>query len=181
MSKIMNFLKISMSLTCRWDWISFDRVLSIEMFEHMKNYEYLLKKISMWLKPGGKLFVHIFCHKSTPYDMEEGTFPSWRSWFRMDEQVLLYWWDLSISRFISLFPTGFDNWTDLAYKWSAKRVLNWITGKHYAQTCKDWLKSLLKNQKEATKDLQDTYGDKSGIWFNRWVVFYLVSTFSVER
>jgi cyclopropane fatty-acyl-phospholipid synthase-like methyltransferase len=38
----------------------------------MKNYEFLLKKTSIWLKPGGKLFVHIFCHKSDPYDMEEG-------------------------------------------------------------------------------------------------------------
>ena len=45
----------------------FDRVISIEMFEHMKNYELLLKKISGWLKPGGKLFVHIFTHKWKPY------------------------------------------------------------------------------------------------------------------
>ena len=51
---------------------SFDRVLSIEMFEHMKNYEYLLQKVSKWLKPEGKLFIHIFCHKSDPYDMAEG-------------------------------------------------------------------------------------------------------------
>jgi cyclopropane fatty-acyl-phospholipid synthase-like methyltransferase len=42
------------------------------MFEHMKNYEFLFKKVSRWLKSGGKLFVHIFCHKSDPYDMEEG-------------------------------------------------------------------------------------------------------------
>ena len=42
------------------------------MFEHMKNYEYLLQKISKWLKPEGKLFIHIFCHKSDPYDMKEG-------------------------------------------------------------------------------------------------------------
>jgi cyclopropane fatty-acyl-phospholipid synthase-like methyltransferase len=54
--------------------LSFDRVLSIEMFEHMKNYEFLLKKVSTWLKPSGKLFVHIFCHKSDPYDMESGTY-----------------------------------------------------------------------------------------------------------
>jgi cation-transporting P-type ATPase 13A2 len=53
--------------------LSFDRVLSIEMFEHMKNHEFLLKKIATWLKPSGKLFVHIFCHKSDPYDMERGT------------------------------------------------------------------------------------------------------------
>ena len=46
---------------------NFDRVISIEMFEHMKNYELLLGKISGWIRPGGKLFVHIFTHKWKPY------------------------------------------------------------------------------------------------------------------
>jgi len=54
------------------DSFSLDRILSIEMFEHMKNYDFLLKKVSSWLRPEGKLFVHIFCHKSDPYDMESG-------------------------------------------------------------------------------------------------------------
>lgn len=52
---------------------------------------------------------------------------------------------------------------------------NLISGKHYAKTCEDWLKLLLKNQKEAKKDLKDTYGDKADVWFNRWIVFYLVN------
>lgn len=51
---------------------SFDRVVSIELFEHMKNYQLLLEKVSRALKPGGKLFLHIFCHKDTPYDFEGG-------------------------------------------------------------------------------------------------------------
>lgn len=51
---------------------SFDRVVSIELFEHMKNYQLLLDKVSRALKPGGKLFVHIFAHKDTPYDFEGG-------------------------------------------------------------------------------------------------------------
>lgn len=51
---------------------AFDRVVSIEMFEHMKNYHLLLEKVSRALKPGGKLFLHIFCHKDTPYDFEGG-------------------------------------------------------------------------------------------------------------
>ena len=63
--------RLTFPLMCGVD-VSFDRVLSIEMFEHMKNYDFLLKKVSVWLKSGGKLFVHIFCHKSDSYDMEEG-------------------------------------------------------------------------------------------------------------
>ena len=51
---------------------AFDRVVSIELFEHMKNYEALIGKVGRSLKKGGKLFVHIFCHKDTPYDFEGG-------------------------------------------------------------------------------------------------------------
>lgn len=60
-------------------FLSFDRILSIEMFEHMKNYEVLLKKVSTWLRPttpenpeDALLFVHLFCHRITPYHFEEG-------------------------------------------------------------------------------------------------------------
>jgi hypothetical protein len=49
---------------------TYDRVVSIEMFEHMKNYAELMRRVSTWLRPGGALFVHIFCHKTTPYHFE---------------------------------------------------------------------------------------------------------------
>jgi len=49
---------------------SFDRIISIEMFEHMKNYKSLLKKISKWMKEDSLLFVHHFCHKTFPYHFE---------------------------------------------------------------------------------------------------------------
>lgn len=51
---------------------SFDRIISIELFEHMKNYDKLLAKLSTWLSSSGKLFVHIFAHKTDPYEMTEG-------------------------------------------------------------------------------------------------------------
>lgn len=49
---------------------TYDRVVTIEMFEHMKNYAEVMRRISTWLRPGGALFVHIFCHKTTPYHFE---------------------------------------------------------------------------------------------------------------
>lgn len=56
----------------------YDRIVSIEMFEHMKNYGVLMERISNWLKPGGKLFVHIFVHKTMPYHFEVRMCKQWK-------------------------------------------------------------------------------------------------------
>ena len=131
----------------------YDRVISIELFEHMKNYALLTSKISHALKPSGKAFVHIFAHKDSPYDFEAGwmsthfftggTMPS--------ADLLLYFQD------------------DLAVKkqW-------WVNGKHYARTCEDWLMTMGRNRKQIWPGLEETYGkEKAAMWWYRWEVFYL--------
>ena len=131
----------------------YDRVVSIELFEHMKNYDRLLKKVDRALKPGGKLFVHLFAHRSTPYDFEGGwmgehfftggTMPS--------ADLLLYFQgELAVKR-----------------QW-------WVSGQHYAKTCEDWLVTMLGSKKEIWKGLEETYGEAEALrWWNRWQVFYL--------
>lgn len=59
----------------------FDRIVSVEMFEHMRNYRVLFEKINGWLKPHGKFFMHIFCHRSTPYAFEVQGEDDWMSQF----------------------------------------------------------------------------------------------------
>ncbi|MCJ1476845.1 hypothetical protein MMC13_005514 [Lambiella insularis] len=132
---------------------NFDRVVSIELFEHMKNYELLMAKISRALKPNGKLFVHIFTHATTPYDFEDGwmsthfftggTMPS--------ADLLLY----------------FQKDLKLQTQW-------WVSGKHYAQTCEDWLAKMNASQKQIWPHLEETYGkQKTSMWFYRWQIFYM--------
>ncbi|SCZ88922.1 BZ3500_MvSof-1268-A1-R1_Chr1-1g00828 [Microbotryum saponariae] len=139
---------------------SFDRILSIEMFEHMKasqrhryacyahidrdlipiqNYEQLLKKVSSWLKPNAEaktgealLFVHIFCHRDTPYHFEEND-----GW-------------MSKNFFSGGTMSSFDLFTHFQTDLTLERSW-WINGKHYGRTCEDWLK------------LQDSHRSK---WFN---------------
>ena len=132
---------------------TFDRVVSVELFEHMKNYQQLLAKVSRALRPGGKLFVHIFAHHSTPYDFESGwmtehfftggTMPS--------ADLLLYFQDdLKVKR-----------------QW-------WVSGMHYAKTCEDWLVTMCKNKESIWPGLLETYGHEGTVtWWNRWQVFYL--------
>ena len=135
----------------------FDTVISIEMFEHMRNYEKLLKKISSFLKEKGTLFVHIFSHKSIVYPYEDRGPSDWmaREFFSgglMPSHDLL---------------SNFQDDLKLQKKWV-------ISGEHYKKTSYAWLQKLDKNKSTIIELFKKTYGTNEAIiWFNRWRIFFL--------
>jgi len=135
----------------------FDRILSVEMFEHMKNYEALLAKVATWLKDDGLLFVHIFSHKAFAYDFSVAEDDSWMARYfftggTMPSDDLL----LHFQRHVSLV----DRW--------------WLNGTHYAKTCEAWLANMDRHSAEIRKLFAQTYGaDQATKWVARWRIFYM--------
>ena len=135
----------------------FDRVVSVEMFEHMRNYELLLSRISEWLKPDGLLFVHIFCHRDTPYVFETEGAANWmgRYFFSggtmpSDDLFFHYQRDLTLTQW---------------WRWS---------GRHYERTSNAWLARLDAAKLELWPVLEATYGRaQAAIWYQRWRLFFM--------
>jgi len=135
----------------------FDRVVSVEMFEHMRNYEELLGRVASWLRDDGQLFLHIFCHRQWAYPFETTSDEDWmgRYFFTgglMPSETLMQ---------------RFDRDLVVTHQWR-------VNGIHYARTLLAWLQ--LMDAKEATvmPMLKKIYGEAEGArWFQRWRVFFI--------
>ena len=135
----------------------FDRVISIEMFEHMRNYDELLKRISGWLKQNGKLFVHIFSHKEVAYPFEDKGDGDWmaREFFSGGQ--------MPSHRLLMSFPDRM------------KIEKDWrVSGTHYEKTSLAWLRKMNTNKIEILELFKTTYGEKDASeWFQRWRIFFM--------
>ncbi len=136
---------------------SFDRVVSVEMFEHMRNLELLLERIASWLRVGGKLFTHIFCHRSMAYSFDSEGDSNWmgRYFFSggmMPSAKLLMQFDRSLA---------------------VRRHWIW-NGQHYQRTAEAWLANLDARRQQVLRILQTTYGNTDAArWLQRWRMFFL--------
>ena len=134
---------------------NFDRIISIEMFEHMRNYKSLLKRLSNLMVDEGQLFVHMFCHRQSAYLYE---IKNERDW------MTKYFFTGGIMPSKDIFEF-FDEDLTVVKSWQ-------INGEHYSKTSKAWLKNMDKNSRIIKQILNHHY-DEQNIWFYRWRIFFL--------
>ena len=136
----------------------FDRVVSVEMFEHMANWQALLGRVRDWLHPTGRLFVHVFSHCNQPYRFDTSDPTDWIAQHFFTGGIM------PSHGLISQFPQHFK--VEQQWRWS---------GDHYARTARDWLARFDENLPEIDELLAGIYGSKASIWRRRWRLFYLAT------
>jgi len=136
----------------------FDRVVSVEMFEHMANWRALLSKVRTWLKPQGLLFFHVFTHRSAPYRFEKGDKEDWIAQHFFTGGIMPSH-DL-IHEFADLFAV------EATWRWS---------GTHYQRTADHWLENFDRHSAAIDAVLRDTYGTEAALWRRRWRLFFLAT------
>jgi cyclopropane-fatty-acyl-phospholipid synthase len=135
----------------------FDRIVSVEMFEHMRNHAQLLERLAGWLAPGGLLFVHLFTHREFAYLYEIADESDWMARYFFtggmmpSQHLLLYFADHFRIR---------GHWR--------------VGGRHYQQTCEAWLRRMDANRAAIAPLLAQTYGaDQARKWWVYWRVFFI--------
>ncbi len=134
----------------------YDRVVSVEMFEHMRNYRELFRRVNSWLVPGGRFFMHIFCHRAVPYAFEDHGPSDWMS---------RYFFSGGIMPSDDL-PLRFQDHLRLADHW------RW-SGTHYERTANAWIENMDRRRGRVWPILESTYGaDEARRWWMRWRIFF---------
>jgi len=135
----------------------FDKVVSVEMFEHMRNYDLLMNKVANFLKPEGKLFVHIFTHKDYAYKFEVIDDSDWMSKYFFtggimpSDHLLLY----------------FQNELKIQQHWR-------VSGTHYEKTSNAWLQNMDLHKAEIMKIMERVYGKQDALkWWSYWRIFFI--------
>ncbi len=136
---------------------SFDRVVSVEMFEHMKNWPKLMGNVARWLRSGGMFFAHVFTHSRFAYHFEVRDESDWMS---------QYFFTGGMMPAHDLFPR---------FQADLKLVQDWkVNGRHYAQTAEHWLQNMDAHRAQIMPLFEQTYGAGQAVkWWSYWRVFYL--------
>jgi cyclopropane-fatty-acyl-phospholipid synthase len=136
----------------------FDRVVSIEMFEHMANWPALLARVHAWLEPQGMLFLHVFSHRTTPYRFDRDDKADWIAQHFFTGGVM------PSHGLIRELDIPFEVMAD--WRWN---------GAHYRHTAEDWLRNYDANAEAIEVTLRQVYGDAAPLWARRWRLFFLAT------
>ena len=136
----------------------FDRVVSVEMFEHMSNWRELLGRVRGWLKPDGRLFLHVFSHRSHPYRFDTSDPTDW---------IAQHFFTGGIMPSHGLLEQFAESFT-VERKWL------W-DGTHYQRTADHWLEQFDANRAGIDTVLREVYGRDAVLWRRRWRLFYLAT------
>lgn len=135
----------------------FDRIVSVEMFEHVRNPEALMARIASWMKPDARFFMHIFCHKWFPYFFEVRDETDW---------IAQHFFTGGMMPSANL-PLEFQKDLECVERWD-------VNGLHYQRTAKAWLANMDRNQKAILDVLAKSCGaDNAQKMFATWRVFFM--------
>ena len=136
----------------------FDRIVSVEMFEHMMNWRELMTRVRSWLKPDGRFFMHIFTHRSGAYLFDRTDGEDWITQHFFTGGVMPS--HHLIRQYSDLFEV------EKEWRWS---------GTHYQRTALDWLARFDSNRDEIEGILRNVYGNDTSLWMRRWRWFFLAT------
>jgi cyclopropane-fatty-acyl-phospholipid synthase len=136
----------------------FDRIVSVEMFEHMMNWRDLMTRVRSWLKPDGRFFMHIFTHRSGAYLFDRGDHADWIAQHFFTGGVMPS--HHLIRQYADLFAV------EKEWRWS---------GTHYQRTAQDWLANFDAHRDAIEPILDSVYGEDTALWVRHWRWFFLAT------
>lgn len=137
---------------------TFDRIVSVEMFEHMSNWKSLLDRARGWIRDDGRLFLHVFSHRKTAYRFDHSDKADW---------IAQYFFTGGVMPSHGLVREFSDSFiVEKDWRWS---------GKHYERTALDWLDNFDRNRDEIRTIFNSTYGPDAALWMRRWRLFFLAT------
>ena len=134
----------------------FDRIVSVEMFEHLRNWPHAFARVARWLKPEGRFFMHVFATRGAPYAFLERDDSDWMS--------------------RHFFSGGMMPSDDLALNFQddLRLLKRWRwDGTHYQKTSETWLRNMDDARDDLMPLMQSTYGADAELWWQRWRLFFL--------
>ncbi len=134
----------------------FDRVVSVEMFEHMLNWDRLFARVASWLRPEGAFFQHVFCHRKYAYRYTDAGSSDWMARHFFTGGIMPS----------EDFPRQFNSHLEVERQWR-------VDGLHYSRTLEAWLQGMDRNRERLMPLFSQTYGEEAERWFARWRMFFM--------